>query len=288
MLATVGAGALVPLWLAIPFLAAALALYSSLQHEVLHGHPFPSERLSEATVFPAWGLLLPYGRFKATHLTHHFDPNLTDPYDDPETNYLEEADFNSKHRWFARVLEVNNTLAGRMLIGPFLGFMVFYAEELRLIRAGNRAVIRDWLVHLVALLPVVLWLAFVAGIPLWAYAVAVYASVSILKVRTFLEHQAHEDHRARSVLIEDRGLLSFLFLNNNLHAVHHAHPGLAWYRLPAAYAARRETFRKRNGGYVYRSYGEIFRSHLLWAKDPVVHPLWSRRNRRGPLRQHPE
>ena len=95
------------------------------------------------------------------------------------------------------------------------------------------------------------------------------------RIRTFLEHQAHERAAARSVIIEDRGPLALLFLNNNYHAVHHANPRLAWYRLPAEFARRREEWLRRNGGYAYRSYGEVFRRYLFRRKDPVAHPIWT-------------
>ena len=78
----------------------------------------------------------------------------------------------------------------------------------------------------------------------------------------------------RSVIIEDRGLLAFLFLNNNLHVVHHMHPAVSWYRLPALYQAHKARYLQRNQGYAYRSYAEIFRLYFLRAKDPVAHPLW--------------
>jgi fatty acid desaturase len=109
--------------------------------------------------------------------------------------------------------------------------------------------------------------------PVWAYGLAAYLALSILKVRTFLEHRAHEKAAGRSVIIEDRGPFSLLFLNNNLHAVHHAHPRVAWYDLPGLYAARREHFLAKNRGYRYRSYAEVFARHFLAAKDPVPHPL---------------
>ena len=44
---------------------------------------------------------------------------------------------------------------------------------------------------------------------------------------------------------ETHPLLSLLFLNNNLHPAHHAEPGLAWYRLPRAWAARRSAMAPR-------------------------------------------
>jgi len=95
-----------------------------------------------------------------------------------------------------------------------------------------------------------------------------------LKIRTYLEHRAHEAFRARTVIVEDRGPLSYLFLNNNFHVVHHMHPNVPWYELPAMYDARREHYQRRNEAYVYRNYAEIFRRYLLKAKDPVPHPVW--------------
>ena len=97
---------------------------------------------------------------------------------------------------------------------------------------------------------------------------------SLIKIRTFLEHRAHEAHRARTVVVEDRGPLSLLFLNNNFHVVHHCHPNVPWYDLPALYRGNRDHYLRRNEGYVYRSYAQIFARYLLRAKDPVPHPIW--------------
>ena len=52
------------------------------------------------------------------------------------------------------------------------------------------------------------------------------------------------------------------------------HPAVPWYDLPALYASRKAHFLRRNDGYVYRSYGEIFRNYLWRAKDTVPHPIW--------------
>jgi fatty acid desaturase len=261
-------------WIAIPLLAVILAQHSSLQHEALHGHPFRNQSLNDALVFPALGLLVPYRRFRDTHLAHHHDPNLTDPYDDPESNYLDPAVWTRLGRPARALLAANNTLLGRLVLGPIIGMGCFAADDIAAIRAGDRAVARAWLLHLAGVVPVVLWLATIGTMPAWAYLAGCWLALSILRIRTFLEHRAEERHGARSVIIEDRGPLSLLFLNNNLHAVHHAHPGLAWYRLPGEYARRRDEFLRRNCDYRYRSYAEVFRRHFLHRKDPVPHPLY--------------
>ena len=256
-------------------LAPVIALHASLQHEVIHGHPFANRALNAALVSPAFTLVVPYLRFEATHLAHHNDARLTDPYDDPESQYLDPAVFETLPGWVRGVLRVNNTFAGRVALGPLIGLVLFLRFELLLARAGDRSVWRGWAWHLPSL-AVVVALVAISPLSLWAYAVAAYGAMSILKVRTFLEHQAHEHSAARSVIIEDRGPLAFLFLNNNLHVVHHMHPDVPWYDLPALYRANKARYLERNGGYRYRSYAEVMRRYLWRGKEPVAHPLWQK------------
>ncbi|MEW9919419.1 fatty acid desaturase [Marimonas sp. MJW-29] len=256
-----------------PLLVLALTLHSSLSHEMLHGHPFNSHRASTVIGLFQPGLFVPYLRFRALHLAHHRDADLTDPYDDPESNYLDPAVWDRMGPVARAVLGVNNTLLGRMALGPLIGMGTFLWGDLRRMARGEREVALHWVAHLPGVV-VTLWLVGLSAMPLWAYLAACYAALSVLRIRTFLEHQAHEKARGRSVIIEDRGLLAFLFLNNNYHAVHHMHPSVAWYRLPAIYRARKARFLWMNRGYVFRSYGEVFGRYLLRRKDPVAHPLW--------------
>lgn len=265
----------VSLWLAVPVAGWAIAQHASLQHEAIHGHPFHDRRLDAALVFPALTLVVPYLRFRDSHLAHHRDAVLTDPYDDPESNYLAQRDWESLPGWLRAVLRANNTLAGRLLIGPVIGQAFWMTWEWRAALAGDRRVVEGWLWHLPAA-GLTLALVALSEMPLWAYLASAYLGLSLLKIRTFLEHQAHEKARGRTVVIEDRGPLALLFLNNNLHVVHHMHPRVPWYRLPALYRADRARYLGVNGGYRYGSYGEIFRRHLFAAKDPVPHPLLRR------------
>lgn len=265
----------VSLPLAVGITALAIALYCSLQHEVIHGHPFADQRANEALVFATLCLAIPYHRFRDTHLAHHTDSLLTDPYDDPESNYLDSSDWETLPAPVQAILRANNTLLGRMILGPVLAQITFMRDDWQRIRAGDRAVLRGWLWHIPSVALVLAWV-WLAAMPLWAYLVAAYLALSTLKIRTFLEHQAHARARGRTVIIEDRGPLAFLFLNNNLHVVHHMHPRVPWYRLPQIYFANRDRYLSRNDGYRYRSYAEVFRRYFLRAKDPVAHPLWRR------------
>lgn len=271
--ATLHAAALGP-WLVIPILALAGVLHSSLQHEVSHGHPLPSRALSEALVFLPIGLAIPYERFRDTHLAHHRDEALTDPYDDPESNYLDPAVWSRLPAPARALLRANNTLAGRIALGPAIGLAAFWRAEATLALRGEPAVRRAWMRHALGLAGVLAWLALAGTAQWWEILAAAYAALGILRVRTFLEHRAHERAAGRSVVIEDRGPLAFLFLNNNLHALHHAAPKVAWYRLPALYRVRRDEILRRNRNYRYGSYAEIFRAHFLRAKDPVPHPFY--------------
>lgn len=281
MVATYGVWGLgtAALWQISPLLALAVttlavAQFSSLQHEVLHGHPFGNVALNEALVFAGITLFIPYGRFRDTHLAHHHDPILTDPYDDPESNFMDPVAWARTSRLRRALLRFNNTLLGRILLGPAFSIQAVVTADLAAILAGDRAVARAWALHVPGLAMVAGWFWAVGTMPVWAYVLAAYLGFGLLKIRTFLEHRAHEDPRARSVVIEDRGVLALLFLNNNFHSVHHCSPNVAWYRLPALYAAKREHYLKRNEGYVFASYAQVFRAYFFKAKDPVPHPLW--------------
>ncbi len=264
------------LWVPLGIVLATLgaALHSSLSHEMLHGHPTSNRHVNAALVFPALSVCIPYIRFRDTHLAHHQDSFLTDPYDDPESNYHDPAVWAQLPRWFQRVLMFNNSLLGRLLIGPMVGQIAFMRDDLRQILAGDRRVLMGWLMHIPAVGLVLWWVLAVGSLPVWAWLLSVYMAHAILKIRTFLEHQAHERARGRTVIIEDKGPLALIFLNNNLHVVHHMHPRVPWYSLPTLYASNKGRYLDRNDGYRYTSYAEIFRCYFFKAKDPVPHPLW--------------
>lgn len=253
-----------------------VTLHSSLQHEALHGHPTRSAAANEALVFLPLGLLFPYRRFKMLHLRHHNDSQLTDPYDDPESFYYAIADWHRLPAWLQRILDFNNTFLGRFLVGPLVMFLGFLGRDLQLIGSGDRDVLRAWIHHAGGLALVLVWAIDVCGIPVWLYVLSAYLGLSILNVRTFAEHQAHELPGGRTVIIETSPIVGLLFLNNNLHYVHHQNPRVPWYKLPALYRSHRAAFLAANGSYSFKGYGEMIRRYLLRPKSPVPHPFLRR------------
>lgn len=262
-----------PLAVGVPATGVLIAWHGSLTHEVLHGHPFRSQIANELLMALPLNLCIPFNRFRDLHLAHHRDSNLTDPYDDPESNYLDPKVWQRMPRWQHLACRLNNTLLGRIVMGPLLGQARFMRDEVLGARCGDRAIWLAWALHLPGA-AVVLLVVAVSPMPIWAYLIAAYLGLGLLKIRTFLEHRAHAQVRSRTVIIEDHGPLAFLFLNNNLHVVHHMNPKAPWYRLPVLYREGKERYLTINDGYVYRSYGEVFRRYLWRTKDPVAHPLW--------------
>jgi fatty acid desaturase len=261
---------------ALAVMAVMVALHSSLQHEALHGHPTRDARVNEALVFLPLGLFYPYRRFKALHLAHHHDERLTDPYDDPESYYRAEGEHAAYPAWFKAVLRANNAMAGRFLLGPALMVSGFKRGEFDRIVAGDRAVRIAWLLHGAGVCAVfaIVWFGF--GInPLLYAATAAYFGLALITIRTYAEHRWQEKTDGRSIIVE-KSILSLLFLNNNLHFVHHRLPTVAWYRLPALYRARRAEWIAANGGYVLPNYTAMAKAYLFTAKEPVVHPALRR------------
>ncbi len=264
-------------WVWIVPAALMIAFHSSLQHEALHGHPTRSGILNEALVFAAPGLFVPYRRFRETHLRHHNNVLLTDPYDDPESWYLSRHDWHRTSPVMQGLLQLNATLAGRIVIGPALALYVFWRNDLRLMRAGDREIIRAYVLHLAGAAPAIALLVWV-DIPLWIYGLCVaYPGMSLLMIRTYIEHRAEETVSERTAVVEAGLLMRLLFLNNNFHAVHHDHPNISWFELPTAWRQQKPDTLRANAGYYYPGgYLQVAWHWLLRRREPIEHPFMRR------------
>jgi fatty acid desaturase len=241
-----------------PLLLMALALlgawYGSLQHEVIHGH------------LPTWvgwaplGLLVPFCRYRTTHIDHHRNEMLTDPVADPESFYVtldEWATARPAHRF---VLRITRTLVGRMLVGPLVFNARFVGNDLRDLRRNGHAV--AWVKHLVGV-AMVLVVVRSLELPLWIYLLGfVYGGSSITLLRSFVEHRAVE-HGPQSAMVLTNPAVSLLFLNNNLHLAHHASPTAPWYALPARSRDMGAIDMARRGAGVYDGYRDVVRRYAF-------------------------
>jgi len=270
-----------PLALVAPLTVVLITLHSSLQHEIVHGHPTRWRRLNRLFAMVPLALWLPYERYRHTHHVHHIDARLTDPLDDPESFYWRAEDWARLGPVSRRAHLLQQTLAGRVVIGSFWRIGMFLRDELLALRhSEQRALIRNeqnvrrvWLEHLVWCVPVVLWLKLVCAMPLWIYFVAmVIPANGVLAIRAFAEHRARPAVRERVAVVEDSWLLGPLFLFNNLHSLHHESPAIPWYSLPRRYRLERERLLAANGGLVYRTYFEVAWRYLFRVHDVTEHP----------------
>jgi fatty acid desaturase len=259
-------------WVILPIGSYAACLHSSLQHEVLHGHPTRSRVVNEILVFLTPHMWLPFGRYRDTHLAHHNDVNITCPHLDPESYYVLPEKWEAMAGAKQALFNFNNTLFGRMLIGPAIGLLQFWPSEIMMIVRGRRNTIGCWGQYFVSIALVIAFIRW-CGMPIWQYVLLIaYPAISLALVRSFCEHQAAETVSERTIIVEASWFWSLLFLNNNLHIAHHNRPNLPWYRLPTYYRSERSEFLATNNHYLMRGYAEIFRRYFFKAKEQVPHP----------------
>lgn len=261
-----------PSGLVLLLLTLLLSFHGSLQHEAIHYHPTPSQSLNEALAAPPLVLYLPFIIYRDTHRQHHVLENISYPNQDPESAYMTAIQWAALPKYLKQLYKVNNTLFGRILIGPALGISGFLWAEFKKLKAGDESTLQAWLAYLPWFILVLAWLLY-WQFPLWLYVVACYFSYSLTSIRIFAEHQAVALPEQRTIVVESNGFLSYLFLQNNLHSVHHKYPALPWYQLRKTYQQERETILQENGGYVFKNYLELLKCYAWKPKEGVVHPL---------------
>ncbi len=264
--------AILPWWFILLIGPYTAALHSSLQHEVLHGHPTRHRFINEALVFVTPTLWLPYHRYRDTHLRHHNDLMLTCPVNDPESYYLLPDTWAAMPGIKRMLFSANQTLLGRMVLGPAVSIVRFWSEDIAAALKADATRLRHWLLFAVSCaitIGFVIW----SGMAFWKfYLLVAYPGISLALVRSYCEHQAAESVGERTIIVEASPFWSLLFLNNNLHIAHHTRPSLPWYNLPAFYRSERDVLIRRNNGYLMNGYREIFRRYFLHAKEPIAHP----------------
>ncbi len=269
-----------PLWLAAPCLSVLITWYGSFQHETIHGHPTRSRRINIWLGSLPVSLWIPYLVYRETHLVHHRYRGrlLTDPVADPESFYLAPGAYERLDPLRQALFRFNDTLLGRLIVGPLLALSMFFASEARRLLRHDDRHLGAWALHLASVAALLSWVVAVCHIPLSVYVgLVVYPSISLSLVRSFAEHRADDQPYLRTAVVEANRLWGLLFLYNNLHIVHHALPRVPWYELPAVWQRLRTSplaVRADQAGMVYHGgYLEVFRRFLLSPVITVEHPL---------------
>lgn len=266
--------AVLPLCLLLPAGAWLVAWHCSLQHETIHGHPTRRCAVNAALGWPPLGLWAPYEIYRASHLAHHRNARITCPIEDPESFYVLPEVWAAMAPGLRALYRFNQTLAGRLTVGPAIVLTRFLAVEARHLMAGGVKRRAIWARHAVGVALVLGWVVGVCGMPLWQYLAGfVYAGLSLTLLRSFAEHRAAIDPGARTAVVRAGPLMSLLYLNNNLHVTHHAKPSVPWYRLPALTRALDGDRRALAGAGLYRGYRDVVRRFLLRPVADPVHPF---------------
>ena len=252
---------------------ACIALQSSLQHETMHGHPTRVRLINKLIGYPPLSLWLPYEIYRSTHMQHHINELLTDPLSDPESAYVSTETWISWPKWVRLLATANTTILGRLLIGPYLTVGRFWQAEFSALVNGDCAHLSIWVTHAFSVLMVVCWLTFCRFDLAHYFLLFLLPGTMLLSLRSFAEHRAEYTPNRRTAIVENASVLSLLFLNNNLHAVHHSYPYIPWYRLPEIYRQNRTELLSANNYLVYDGYAEVVMKYLYSKHDALIHPF---------------
>ena len=265
--------AYIPWWAMIFLGGYVIAWQFSLQHETIHGFRGVPKWFRTLIAMPPLGLWFPYPMYRRSHSLHHRNTHLTVPGQDTETYYVKQADWARMGRLERAILLFNQTLVGRLLIGPLIRLYKLGQREIVRIRNRDYINVPHWALHVVLVALLFWFVSGVCGMPWWQYILLVaYPGFSLGLLRAFIEHRAGPRPGRRVASVESNTLFGLLFLYNNLHVAHHLRPTIPWYELPRFYRENREKLLKHNDNFVFRGYWEITRQYLFRPVFVPVHP----------------
>ncbi|MBT4441721.1 MAG: fatty acid desaturase [Oceanospirillaceae bacterium] len=259
-------------WLVSPLCALLLCLHGSIQHELIHGHPSPWKRLNDALGWPPLSMWIPYFQYRDHHRLHHQTSVLTQPGLDPESYYHWPSNWHSMGGIMQTLWWLNHTFIGRMIIGPWLVIGIFLHSEVKQLAKGKLYDWRNWGLHLILVSVMMMWLHS-QEVLWWQYLVfCVWPGLSLTLARSYAEHRPGNNNHERCAIIEGSWFTRVLFMNVNIHQVHHEFPKLPWFMVYPHWQRHRQAIIKRNGGYYYRGYWSLIKQTLWRQKDSPIYP----------------
>ena len=273
-LATVFLHKQMPWWATFALLTWFGAWHLSLQHELVHGHPFRNSKLNAALASLSLTMWVPFLSFKRDHISHH-NTTLAHPKLDTESFYSMPEQWQHSGRFLRSIYWANRTIAFRLTVwSVFSTVQYFFADAWRAIRNVDNAR-SAWVLHIPALIAVTYIVNNLAGMSMIEYLIGgVFASHSLNMMRSFAEHKTLGDESTRTAMIDAGRVMSLLMLNNNLHIAHHDEPSAPWYKVPEV-AERLNAFeRAQKIDALYKGgYGELLRRFTF---KPYDQPVYSK------------
>ena len=257
-------------WLAIPMLAVLGAWHLSMQHEVLHGHPFRNQILNDALGGIPVTLWIPYLAFKKDHHEHHLS-DLTNPALDNESYYVSQEQWDKAGRIRRAAWTANRTILFRMFVWTIVSTITYVLSVLKRAVRNEKSDRLAVTLHIIGVAFVV-YLVSLSSMPLWQFALGtVYGGRILNAIRPFPEHKYQSGVETRTAMIMAGRFMSLLMLNNNLHVAHHEEPGVPWYRYDNLMQRVNAVERARDAGVLYEGgYAEIFRRFSFTPVDSPV------------------
>jgi fatty acid desaturase len=257
-------------WLAVPMLAVLGAWHLSMQHEVLHGHPFKNQFINDAIGGIPVTLWIPYLAFKKDHHEHHLS-DLTNPALDNESYYVSQEQWDKAGRIRRAAWTANRTILFRMFVWTIVSTITYVLSVLKRAVRNEKSDRLAVALHVVGVAFVV-YLVSLSSMPLWQFALGTLYGGRILNaIRPFPEHKYQSGVETRTAMIMAGRFMSLLMLNNNLHVAHHDEPGVPWYRYDKLMQRVNAVQRARDAGVLYEGgYAEVFRRFSFTPVDSPV------------------
>jgi len=257
-------------WLAVPFLGVLGAWHLSMQHEVLHGHPFKNQFFNDAIGGIPVTLWIPYLAFKKDHHEHHLS-DLTNPALDNESYYVTQEQWDKAGKIRRAAWTANRTILFRMFVWTIVSTITYVLSVLKRAVRNEKSDRLAVALHIIGVAFVV-YLVSLSSMPLWQFALGtVYGGRILNAIRPFPEHKYQSGVENKTAMIMAGPFFSLLMLNNNLHVAHHDEPWVPWYRVNALAHRVNAVERAREAGLLYEGgYAEVFRKFSFKPVDSPV------------------
>ncbi len=208
-----------PLWVVAPLTALLLTLHSSLQHEIVHGHPTRSRSINRLFGLVPLSLWLPFERYRHTHrsITSTAGSPIRSTTPSPTTGCPSTG--SAPARSGACCFRLSRRLPGASCSDRSRTSRTSFAWTSVRSCATRAACASSGSSTCCGASRSCCGCSCVCGMPIWVYALTmVVPALSVLLIRSFAEHRARPGVLERTAIVEGSWILGPLFLFNNLHA----------------------------------------------------------------------